>query len=189
MELEKKECVHISGVLEQAKKALIKKDAYWLKDLSNQTVHSACNYQDSASITIAVLIYALSKLIEREDYEKIEDWNDLVKNFISSLDLAIDSLNKNRQEEYQKNVEESRRILTSHAINLKPYIEDVLKKASINKGSKIYEHGISLALTSKLLGVTQWELSEYVGQKNIDFRQAETISVKERAKMALEFFS
>ena len=43
--------------------------------------------------------------------------------------------------------------------------------------------------TAKMLGVTQWELSEYTGQKQIsDNPYNETLSVKKRAKMAMEFF-
>ena len=73
--------------------------------------------------------------------------------------------------------------------HLKQYIQDVFKKAAINKGSKIYEHGLSLEHTAKLLGTSQWELSEYIGQKHFDVQQVQTIDIKERAKMALEFFS
>ena len=43
---------------------------------------------------------------------------------------------------------------------LKEYIQEVFRKAYINKASRIYEHGISRAETAGLLGVTQWELAE-----------------------------
>jgi predicted transcriptional regulator len=73
---------------------------------------------------------------------------------------------------------------------MKPYIQEVLRKASINKASKIYEHGISLGQTAQLLGITQWELSEYSGQTNVsDNDYNKTLDIKKRAKMALEFFS
>ena len=81
------------------------------------------------------------------------------------------------------------RALLQSQISLKQYIQDVFKKAAINKGSKIYEHGLSLEHTAKLLGTSQWELSEYIGQKHFDVQQVQTIDIKERAKMALEFFS
>ena len=72
---------------------------------------------------------------------------------------------------------------------MKPYINEVLRKASINKASRIHEHGISLGQTAKLLGITQWELSEYIGRKEItDRRYSQTINTKIRAKMAMEFF-
>jgi predicted transcriptional regulator len=74
--------------------------------------------------------------------------------------------------------------------SIKHYVQEVLKKASINKASKIYEHGISLGHTADLLGLTQWELAEYTSQSNAaENEQSITVDVKKRAKMALEFFS
>ena len=79
--------------------------------------------------------------------------------------------------------------ITNLSISLKPYIHEVLRKASINKASKIHEHGISLGQTANLLGITQWELSEYVGRKEItDRKYSQTINTRVRAKMAMEFF-
>jgi hypothetical protein len=187
---DKEELNHYIDVLEETKEALSNKDAPLLKDLSNNTIHSASSQQDSASITIAVIVYALSKLVEREDYQKIKDWNKFVKKFNSYFSLAIKALKQENYEAYQEHVQRARKTLESHSVTFRVYIDDVLKKASINKGSKIYEHGVSLEQTAKLLGVTQWELSDYIGQKtSADVRQAQTIDVKTRAKMAMEFFS
>src|SRR3989339_1066347 len=36
-----------------------------LKELSNNTIHNASIFQDECSVSIAVLIYSLSKIIER----------------------------------------------------------------------------------------------------------------------------
>ena len=63
-----------------------------------------------------------------------------------------------------------------------------MRKASINKASRIYEHGISLGKTAQLLGITQWELTEYTGQKREE-KPYGALSAKKRAQMALEFFS
>ncbi|MBI2451510.1 hypothetical protein HYV50_00355 [Candidatus Pacearchaeota archaeon] len=189
MEIEKGEIEHIKKLLEEIKTALLNKDMLKLKELSDHTVHSSCSYQDSGSITISVIFYTLSKLIERQDYKKIKGWNNLVEKLNSLIDLAIKSLKNNNFKKYEKNILKAGKTLTDYSINLKPYIEDVIKKASINKGSKIYEHGISLEQTAKLFGITQWELSDYIGQKNLaEIKQNETIDVKKRAKFALEFF-
>jgi CRISPR/Cas system-associated protein Cas7 (RAMP superfamily) len=43
--------------------------------------------------------------------------------------------------------------------------------------------------TSKLLGITQWELSDYIGQSPIsEAKESQTVDIKKRAKLALEFF-
>lgn len=184
-----KECAHIAEVLTDANRALAHKDYLALKSLSNKTIHSACKVQDSASITIAVILYALSKVIERHDYARIRSWETLVKKLSGTLSLAAEAVRKNQWDAYKKHVEKARKTLESQSVKIKPYIADVLRKAAINKGSRMYEHGISLEQTAKLLGLSQWELSEYIGQKSAQDAHHETINVKQRAKMALEFFS
>jgi hypothetical protein len=181
---------HLIDVLGKVKEGLKQYDSSKLNELSNQVIHQASAHQDVGCITLAVLIYALSKIVERQDYKKIKNWDKFVKKFNSYTDLAVVALNEENEEKYNDYLESARKTLTSISVNLKPYIQEVMRKASINKASKIYEHGISLGRTAKILGITQWELSEYTGQRNIpDNPYNETIDVKKRAKMALEFFA
>ena len=180
---------YLAEVINSAKENLIKKDPIALRTLSDQTIHQATVHQDDGCITLAVLIYTLSKLIERKDFEKIKDWDKFVKKFNSVMDLAISALRAGKEDSYKNYLSMGRKSLTSVSVNLKNYIQEVLRKASINKASKIYEHGLSMETTSKMLGITLWELSEYAGQKNIpDNPYNETVDVKKRADMAMEFF-
>lgn len=180
---------HLISVLESAMKALKTNNSVELQALSDQTVHSASIYQDTDSISIAVIIYSLSKIVARRESMKIKHWISLVNKISSSLSLAIDSLEKEKYSSFGNHLKKIIGILSSFS-SLKPYIKDVIRKASINKASKLYEHGISLSQTAKLLGITRWELSEYIGQKSIhDNPYNTTISPKKRAEIAMEFFS
>ncbi|NCO11365.1 hypothetical protein CO038_01605 [Candidatus Pacearchaeota archaeon CG_4_9_14_0_2_um_filter_39_13] len=180
---------HIIYVLKEAIQAIRTDNASKLQQLSDQTIHSASVYQDTDSISVAVTIYSISKVVSRKDSLKIGRWNSFVDKISSALGLAIDALEKGRVESFSSHLEKSVKLMSSFS-NLKPYIQDVLRKAAINKASKLYEHGISLAQTAKLLGITRWELSEYVGQKTVNNNPYKTtISGKKRAEMALEFFA
>ncbi len=181
-----KEIFHTINVLESTKQALREEDVLKLRDLSNQTIHSACAIQDSGSLMIAVLVYALSKLIERKEYLKIKNWDIFVKKFNSFIDLAIKALKDDRIDKFESYLIMARNTLTSISINLKHAIQEVLVKASINKASRLHEHGISLGKTANLLGITQWELAEYATQKEYPIP---SMDVKKRALMALEFLS
>jgi len=189
MPLKKEECDNAINVLEQTIKALREKDPIKLRELSDRTIHSASTEQNPGSITSAVIIYTLSKLIERRDYSKIKNWDKFVTKFNSLIKLAIDALKKQNLKAYEKHLQKARKSLESISVNLKQYIREIIQKASINKSSKLYEHGISLGQTAKLLGVTEWEIAEYSGQRGIaDNSQNESIAVEKRAKIALEFF-
>ena len=50
---------------------------------------------------------------------------------------------------------------------LRLYVEEVINQAKIKKSSKIYYHGISLARAASMLGVSQWELMNYIGKTSI----------------------
>lgn len=184
------EVEHVINVLEQVREALAHEDVIKLKELSNQTIHSASTFQDTGSITIAVILYALSKLIERKDTLKIKDWANFIRKIDSQFLLAVKALQEDKVDKYEKYMEMARKSITSTALNIKPYIQEVLRKASINKASKIYEHGISLGQTAEILGVSEWELSEYAGQTKVaDTSYNITLSIEKRAKMAMEFFA
>lgn len=181
---------HLISVISDAKQCLTDKNSSELKSLSNQIIHQASIHQDTGCITLAVLIYTLSKLIERKDYDRLENWDKFVKEIGQCMDSAVNELEKGKENDYENYLEKARMALSSISGDLKPYIQEVLRKASINKASKIYDHGISMERTAKMLGVTQWELSEYAGGRQApDSPFNETIDVKKRAKMALEFLS
>jgi hypothetical protein len=183
------EAKHTIEVLEKVIKAIKNEDALALKELSNMTIHTASAAQDTGSITIAVLVYTLSKIIERKHSLKIKNWNVFIRRINSFFALAIKSLKEENNEKYQKYMEMARKSMTSTSLNIKHYIQEVMRKASINKASRVYEHGISMGQTATILGITQWELSEYAGQSRIpDISYNITFDVAKRAKMALEFF-
>ena len=180
---------HIIIVLKGIKDSLKKEDAVKLKELSNQTIHCAACNQDSGSTAIGIISYALSKLIERADYKRIKNWQGFIQRFNSSIDLAIKAAEEDNLEAFESHIIRSRTAILSASPNMKKYLEEILRKSSINRASKMYEHGISLGQTAKLLGLTQWEISEFTGQSKTEEYHASALSVKQRAKMALEFFS
>jgi len=184
------ESEHIIDVLEKVRIAIKEEDVSALSKLSNETIHSASSHQDTGNITMAVIVYALSKLIERKNYLKIKNWNVFIKKIDSEFSLAIKAVKDDNLEKYEDYMQMTRKSITSASVNIKPYIQEVIRKASINKASKIYEHGISLGQTAEILGITEWELSEYTGQSKIsDVKYNITLSATKRAKMAMEFFS
>ena len=74
---------NVLRILEETKQALKNNDAFKLKELSNQTVHTASMSQDSDNITITVIVYSLSKIIERTEYKTLQGWNSFYKTILS----------------------------------------------------------------------------------------------------------
>ena len=180
---------NILQILKETKKAVKTEDTISLKDLSNRTMHSASIEQDSISITIATIIYSLSKIIEKTKYRKEADWKQFISSINLHIDRALNSLEKNNERRFEKELGKLRKNIAKKSGNLKSIIYDVFKKASINKASRIYEHGISMEKTARLLGLSLWDLAEYAGQQVKDVNLTVTLDVKERVKNAQEIFS
>lgn len=184
-----KEEENILRVLEETKNAIEKKDIVWLKNLSNQTIHEASTKQDSISITIAIIVYSLSKILERTEYQKYPDWKKLYQTIIDSIDGSIIAAKAKDENKLKIHLEKIRKSIGKLSGNFKKYIDEVFRKASISKASRIYEHGISMEKTAKLLGVTQYEIADYAGKTGIpNMPEGKTTEVKSRIKLVELFF-
>lgn len=181
---------NIKEILAAAIKAVQKWDIKSLKELSNMTIHTASIVQDQYSISTAVLIYSLAKMFERSRYEKYEGWVDFCRESVKKLEKAYEELDHGSDEEFEETIKESLENISNIDKKLKEYVHDVLLKAKITKGSRLYEHGISLERTAYLLGISQYELMEYTGKTHIaDVRIKVLIPAKERMKTARGLFA
>ena len=158
-------------------------DAAQIKEMSNHVIHNASIFQEEDSVSIAILIYALSKVIDRR--QKDVDYGKLSAMVIS----CITSLNKGEEDEFRKSVKKLFEFIRTVDERLKMYIHEVIVQARIRKGSKLCAHGISAARASQILGISRWELMNYVGQTTLSERFAENVSVSSRMKTARGLFS
>ena len=183
------EIKHVLDVLKEVEKAIISEDIIKLKDLSNQTIHTASISQDTDNILVAVLIYSISKVIERSNYREYPEWKSFVKSIKTHIDHAINFLENEDINKFRFEFKKLRKSITKLSGNFKFHVQDVFRKAEINKASRIYEHGISMEQTAKILGITIWELSEYAGTTGIsNVNLNRTMSEKKRIQIAMEIF-
>lgn len=181
---------NVLRILEETKEAILKEDSVKLKELSNQTIHTASTSQDPDNIAVAVIVYSLSKIIERKQYQEFSGWRNFYAEIVSAINDSINSIKNNDDKRLKEDLTKVRKTVSQLSGKLKIYIQDVFRKAEINKASKIYEHGISMEQTASLLGVTLFELASYAGQKpeisETSFNK--TVDVKKRIKTAMEMF-
>ena len=181
---------NVLRIFEETKEAVSRGDSAKIKQLSNQTTNTASLTHDPDNIAVAVVVYSLSKIIEREDYKKLPGWNKFYNTYLSSIDRIIDDIKRKDDVAFRKDMSTIREAIGKLSGKLKDYIQDVFRSASINKASRIYEHGISMEKTAHLLGVTMFELAEYAGKgKHADVPETKTADVRSRIKLAMEMFS
>ena len=184
-----KERENILRILEETKESIKIDNAARIKELSNQTTNTASLTQDPDNIAVAVMIYSISKIMERKDYRNLKGWENFYRIITTSLDRAIEDVRKEDEKGFRSDFEMIRKAINKLSGKLKKYIEEVFRSAEINKASRLYEHAISLEQTAKLLGITMYELAEYAGRTGIsDVPISRTLDAKSRIKLAMEMF-
>lgn len=179
----KKDIIEVLEKLAGILKVKEDSDIVEMKELSNHVIHNASVFQDEDSISIAVLIYALSKVIERK--QKDTDYNKL----ISMLNSGISSLKNSNDEEFRKSIKNIFNFIRTMDERLRLFIHEVINQAQIKKGCRLCEHGISIARSSEVLGISQWELMHYVGKTTLMDQYSEPVNALKRLKMARGLFS
>jgi len=178
------------SVLRDAIRAIKEGDIINLRDVSDHTLHDSSIFQDTHSTSIAVIIYSLSKIYQKNQYRLYKNWNEFNKKCISLLGEALSEIKKGNIKGYAFRIKEIYKLISSLETKFGMYITEVLNQSRIKKSSRIFEHGISAGRAAEMLGISTWDLMKYLGQtKIIDTRPMLTKSIKERLKYAREIFA
>lgn len=180
----------IIEVLKIAVEAVKNDDVKTLRDLSNRVINSSSVFQDEDVITIAVITYSLSKIYERSDYRKYPGWHLFFETTANSLREALFSLENNDITSFEKYIKDILDVIERLDKKLKNYIKDVIHESQIGRGSRLHEHGLSLGRTAELLGISKWDLLEYIGKTGIaDINEKSSLSEEKRLRLARGLFN
>ena len=149
----------ILDVLVKARVFLEIRDFTKLKELSNNTIHDVGIYQSQSAMDTAIAIYAISKLLERQGIKT---------GYMASLiHDAEHYLEMDKLDQYHDAMAKLLAHIRQLDIKFPMHVQEVLNEAKIRKGSKLFEHGISVAKSAQLFGVSRWDLLPYVGQMSV----------------------
>ncbi len=175
----------ILAVLEKAIIAL-RKDSHpnhALSLMSNEVIHNATIYQDHDSVSVAILIYALSKILQRACEKGCPNYEHIAE----KLQRAYDALADDDHEGFESRLQAVFSIVQKMDSKVKLYVQEIFDKARIKKGTKLHEHGISIARIAEMTGVSQWELMDYMG-KTMMLGDTVGVDVKKRLATARSLF-
>src|SRR3989344_2805171 len=112
-------------VLKETRKALAEGNVLKLNDLSNQTIHSASIYKDTDNISIAVIVYSLSKIISKEREKNIKGCDEFCQKAGLFIDRAIAALQADNVDEFGKNLNGIMKSVDKLSPDLKGFVKDV----------------------------------------------------------------
>ncbi|MEK6891921.1 MAG: hypothetical protein AABX25_01925 [Nanoarchaeota archaeon] len=181
-DLIKKDLISVFNDLAKTLRERKETDIAEIKSLSNHVIHNASVFQDEDSISTAILIYSLSKIIERK--EKELDFSRI----LAMINSAISNLRGNNDDGFRKSVKDLFSFIRTVDRGLRLYINEVINQAQIKKGCKLCEHGISVARASEVLGISRWELMHYLGKTTVIDQFDDLVNISNRLKFARSLF-
>ena len=169
--------IDIADVLDHIKDALERLDIDELSEWSNRVIHSIAIHRDKRAIYAAIIAYSLSKLVEKnkEKYVNKQKWNNFITNMLKNLVRASEAIEKRKFSVFDNLMTLMLKMISEFDAAFSHYVEHVIEFSKVQKGAKIYEHGISLASIAEMLDINKWELMKKVGE------------LKERPSKAAEF--
>lgn len=167
-------------VLQNAKQAIERGDILAIQEESNHIIHCTAIFQTPEAIQTAVIVYALGKMMERGLTINME--------ILDNIQKAIDFMKVDNLRGFSDEIKTIYKMITTLDEHLSRYMQHIITEAKIKKGSRIYEHGISLRQTAELFGLSQWELMNYIGKTRVNEYSAETVPVQQRMAFARTLF-
>ena len=171
----------IIAVLRNGIKALLKGDLVALREESDHIIHCSAIFQRQESIQTAVVIYALAKILERG--------KTIDAKVIAAIEKAISFMQADNLRGFNTEIKAIYDMIGSVDDQLSMYMQHVVTEAQIKKGSRIYEHGISLGQTAQIFGLSQWELMKYVGKTRVSEEAGDIVPIRTRITFARTLFN
>ena len=180
----------IFSVLRNTLKAVLKDDLLEIRNQSDRTIHNSSTFQDKYSITTAVVIYSLYKILEKNKFRRYGKWKSFHKFLINELKKSIVYINKGDFKNYLLSLKKITRSMVGLDKNVGLFMDKIVYVTKIKKATKIHEHGISTSRVADLLGIPTWEVMSYLGHtKNFDNSLNKSKSTKDRLNLARSIFN
>lgn len=179
----------ILHVLQDSLKAIQEGNALELKEVSDHVIHDCTVCQENEVVSVAVIIYSLSKIFDKWQQRTDKNWIKFKKKVVEDLTKALTLLRQGDITNYKIVLQGFFKSIGTFDDKLGLYINKVINQAKIKKGSRVYEHGLSVSRAAKVLNVSIWELMNYLGNtKIVDQQPVLTKRVKDRLAFARGLF-
>jgi len=105
------------------------------------------------------------------------------------LKKALQSLEIGDVEKYRHSIKKVFDYIIKFDKKLRLYALNVINQAQIKRGSKLFEHGLSIGRIAELLGLSRWELMRYIGRTNIVDGFREKTRIKDKINFTRKLFN
>jgi hypothetical protein len=176
-------------ILKRLKTATISGNSQSLKNIAKSALDTASIFQNKNSISVAVIAYTMVKLIDRKKIIQTNLPISVYRDIIINLEEASQNLSNCKISLYERNLRYLFKLIGKLDDQLPLYIEEVINKAKIKKGFLLHEKGISLSRAAHIMGISQWELMDYIGKTQISENISKKVDIRSRLKFTKNIFN
>ncbi|MBT4539259.1 hypothetical protein HOI26_02535 [Candidatus Woesearchaeota archaeon] len=166
----------VTSILEKKNKDIIA-----LAALSDRTIEDVAVRKELDLITVTVLIYSMSKVVNKLPEKVLQD-------IIRSLTRARAALQKGDLTKYNRSIKLLYKLVRQGNVAVKEHLQDVMAAARIKKGTRLLEKGLSMGQAAGLMGLSNWDLQHYAGKTTALDSHDESLPATDRLKTAFKLF-
>jgi hypothetical protein len=159
-------------LVRELRSALENKDPYKLRELSDQCADAAFITQNQDAINVGIISYAFHKILLKRHYHS---------KFGELLETANRKLNTGNLESLMDDVKQFDKKYGFFQGN-------IVKKARIKLGARLYTRGMSLSKAAELVEVNVSDILKYSGGTQVS-EKTDGATVRERLETARKIFS
>ena len=104
------------------------------------------------------------------------------------LESALSNLQQNQLGRYNQKIKSLYDILRRDNSDVKMHLQDVMHAARIKKSASLLKKGLSIGQAAGLMGLSNWDLQQYVGGTTLLGQHKEIYPANKRLGLALKLF-
>lgn len=150
-----------------------------LKRLSNELAEDISLFHHRDAISVSVLSYSLYKIFSKNPLLERRALVTLISKALKCLHAPIQFRTSIRKvfdelKKYDKDIESN--------------ILHMIRHAEIKRGLKVYEHGLSIGYAAEMMGVSRWEMMDYLGSRGIEDNSTYRVDARTRLQFVRGLF-
>ena len=163
----------LQRLIQKSEHAFRNRDALALRRISGQAITEAVVEQHREVILLALVDYALSKLLSKTHYQEIS--TEFFEKIDTLFKLAAQGDKKTILKSLEKIEDEVMKFDEKHG----HYQDNIMQKSRIRKAAKLYDKGLSLTQASELTGAPSAEVLDYASEsKTVEFHKGAKVDKK-----------
>ncbi len=164
------------------KNAFQSENAHSLRGISNQAIREAALQNDSLRAEIAIIAYALHKLLSKEHVRSDKKWQKIQKNVLQKLEEGIKNLGNKKILEFEKTISGIASQIREADESLGNYAQNLMEKSRVKQASSLYALGLSLGQATALTNADKKALFNYIGYTKMHDENPTRKTISERVK-------